>query len=43
MKSYNPRHVPTILTLWAYGKNTNIINPHLRMMLRHTATMRKVR
>lgn len=40
---YNPRHVPTIMVAHRNGKETQIINPHLRFMIRHTATMRKVR
>lgn len=42
-KTYNPRHVPTIVTIYRGGKDATIINPHLRFMIRHTATMRKVR
>lgn len=40
---YNTKHLPTVVTLWRGGEETTIINPHLRMMLRHTGTIRKVR
>lgn len=41
--NYNPRHTPTIIVAHRNGQEVKIINPHLRFMLRHTATMRKVR